>query len=111
MNRYLIITSSVFDSDISSRSKLLFALISGLTDGEDGYCYASNKYLSEKMKISERQVINLIKELENYNFIHIKQVNYQRQIYIHTDAQTGRQKIAAIDRMIKKSKENKKSLN
>ena len=105
MNRYLIITSSVFDSDISCRSKLLFALISGLTE-EEGYCYASNKYLADKMKISERQVINLIKELENHNFLHSKVVNFKRQLYIHVDAQTGRQKLKTIDRAIREK--NKK---
>lgn len=106
MNRYLIITSSVFDSDISCRSKLLFALISGLTE-EEGYCYASNKYLAEKMKISERQVINLIKELEVHNFLHSKVVNYKRQLFIHVDVMTGRQKIKTIDRAIKeKNKKN-----
>ena len=60
----------LLDEDISSTSKLLMGFITTLTM-QDGFCYASNRYLSKHLKVSKRMIshikltINLIKELEN----------------------------------------------
>ncbi len=99
MNYYLILTNKVFESNVSSRAKLLFALISGLT-GEKGFSYSSNSYLAERMMTTERTITNLLKELEENELIYIEYTNNQRKIYLELTAMTGKQKIAKIDRQI-----------
>lgn len=49
----------LLDEDISSTSKLLMGLITTLTMKE-GFCYASNKYLSNLMKVSRRTITSCI---------------------------------------------------
>ena len=48
----------LLDNDISSTSKLLMGLITTLTMKE-GFCYASNKYLSNLLKVSRRTITSV----------------------------------------------------
>lgn len=61
----VIPTEIIINKEISSTSKLLYAVISSLTN-EKGYCWASNKYLGDLIDISERHasrsINNLLKE-------------------------------------------------
>lgn len=105
MNYYLIITSEVLQAKISSNSKLLYAMISGLTN-EKGYCYASNKYFSEKLNITERQTQNLIKELKEYNFIKINIFdNNQRIIFLNSNPKEDKiNHLEIIEELLKNKK-------
>ena len=49
----------LLDEDISSTAKLLMGLITTLTMKE-GFCYASNRYLSNIMKVSRRTITSCI---------------------------------------------------
>lgn len=70
----------LFDSTISPSSKLLYVLISSLC-AVRGYCFANNKYLADRLGISERQVTRLITELEKYLRFE-NRTDYSRRIYI-----------------------------
>jgi len=62
------------DKDIKSELGLLI-IISSLC-AEKGYCYASNKYLSEQFDITEQSISNKIKKLEEKEYI---QIEYERR--------------------------------
>lgn len=58
------------DKDIQNELGLLM-IISSLT-AQEGYCYASNKYLAEKFDVSEVTISRKIKKLEQKKYINIK---------------------------------------
>jgi hypothetical protein len=69
------------DNDISSTSKLLMGLITTLTMKE-GFCYASNKYLSNLMKVSKRTITTCITLLRRKNYIKVENEPNMRKIYL-----------------------------
>ena len=71
----------LLDEDISSTSKLLMGLITTLTMKE-GFCYASNKYLSNLMKVSRRTITSCITSLKRKNYIKIENDLNLRKIYL-----------------------------
>lgn len=71
----------LLDDDISSTSKLLMGLITTLTM-QDGFCYASNKYLSTLMKVSRRTITSCITSLKRKNYIKVKNEPNMRKIYL-----------------------------
>jgi len=73
----------LFDSELSSTAKLLYTLISSLC-AKKGYCFASNKYLSEKLKISTVQISKLTTSLEKYLSFE-NRTSVIRKIYLNTD--------------------------
>ena len=66
---------------LSSTSKLLMGLITTLSM-QNGYCYASNKYLSNLMKVSKRTITNCISSLKRKNYIEIENIPNMRKIYL-----------------------------
>lgn len=66
----VIPTEIIINKEISSTSKLLYAVISSLTN-EKGYCWASNKYLGELIDVSDRQIRNNLSELLEEDLISI----------------------------------------
>ena len=62
------------DKDIKSELGLLL-IISSLC-AKEGYCFASNKFLSEQFGVTEQSISNKIKKLEEKNYI---QVDYNRR--------------------------------
>ena len=84
-NFYAVIPADVrYDEDLSSTAKLLYAEISALANSK-GYCFASNDYFVQLYKISKRQVITLIKKLEQANYIKVEYEKNQRKIYLQND--------------------------
>ena len=71
----------LLDNDISSTSKLLMGLITTLTMKE-GFCYASNKYLSNLLKVSRRTITSCISSLKRKNYIKEKNDPNMRKIYL-----------------------------
>lgn len=71
----------LLDEDISSTSKLLMGLITTLTMKE-GFCYASNKYLSNLMKVSRRTITSCITSLKRKNYIKVENNPNMRKIYL-----------------------------
>ena len=71
----------LLDNDISSTSKLLMGLITTLTMKE-GFCYASNKYLSNLLKVSRRTITSCISSLKRKNYIKVENDPNMRKIYL-----------------------------
>lgn len=71
----------LLDNDISSTSKLLMGLITTLTMKE-GFCYASNKYLSNLLKVSRRTITSCISSLKRKNYIKVENNPNMRKIYL-----------------------------
>ena len=71
----------LLDNDISSTSKLLMGLITTLTMKE-GFCYASNKYFSNLLKVSRRTITSCISSLKRKNYIKVENDPNMRKIYL-----------------------------
>ena len=69
------------DEKISSTAKLLMGLITTLSM-KDGYCYASNRYLSNLLKVSKRTISSSITILRRNNYLKIDNEDSARKIYL-----------------------------
>lgn len=69
------------DEDISSTAKLLMGLITTLSM-KDGYCYASNRYLSNLLKVSKRTISSSITALRRKKYVEIGNDDSARKIYL-----------------------------
>lgn len=96
---FAIITGPVLDDRVLSDSaKLLYGRITSLTDRE-GYCWATNKALSDLTGYGERTISRLVAQLEERGHIWAQTVSAptkggrERRIYIGTRAARGVDKI------------------
>ncbi len=71
----------LLDDGISSTAKLLMGLITTLSM-KDGYCYASNRYLSNLLKVSKRTITSSITALRRKKYIKIDNEDNSRKIYL-----------------------------
>ncbi|MBR1936884.1 MAG: helix-turn-helix domain-containing protein [Bacilli bacterium] len=71
----------LLDDGISSTSKLLMGLITTLTM-QEGFCFASNKRLSNLMKVSKRTITSCITSLRRKNYIKVENEPNMRKIYL-----------------------------
>ena len=71
----------LLDEDLSSTTKLLMGLITTLSM-KDGYCYASNRYLSNLLKVSKRTISSSITTLRRNNYLKIDNDDNTRRIYL-----------------------------
>lgn len=79
-----------YDPDLPANGKLLFAEIAAKTNIY-GYCFASNRWLGERLHLSQDAVSNLIKQLEQLKYIIVdvdpaRENNVRRRIYITPQA-------------------------
>lgn len=86
---YSIIPSTIlYNKNLKANEKILYAIITSLSNKE-GYCFASNKYLAEKLNVGANTVSGWITDLRRKNFIQVelirndKQEIIQRRIYIN----------------------------
>ena len=59
------------DNNVSSSAKLLYGLLV-LLAYQEGYCYANNSYLADKLNLGIRAITRLLKELSDNNYIKMK---------------------------------------
>ena len=71
----------LLDEDLSSTTKLLMGLITTLSM-KDGFCYASNRYLSNLLKVSKRTITSSITALRRKQYIKIDNEDNSRKIYL-----------------------------
>ena len=55
----------LFDKDVPSTAKLVFVLISSLC-AQEGYCWATNSYIGDKLGVSKSQVNRCLTKLNKY---------------------------------------------
>ncbi len=86
---YSVIPATVlYNKDLKANEKLLYAIITSLACKE-GYCFASNKYLAEKLDVNPKTVSRWISDLRDKNFIIVELMRnennqiIQRKIYIN----------------------------
>ena len=71
----------LLDEDLSTTTKLLMGLITTLSM-QEGFCFASNRYLSNLMKVSRRTITSCISSLRNKNYIRVESEPNTRRIYL-----------------------------
>lgn len=86
---YSIIPSTIlYNKELKANEKILYAVITSLSN-KDGYCFASNKYLANKLNVGANTVSGWITDLRRKNFIQVKLIRndkqeiIQRRIYIN----------------------------
>lgn len=86
---YSIIPATVlYNKELKANEKLLYAIITSLANKE-GYCFASNKYLAEKLDVNPKTISSWISDLKDRNFIIVELIKnenkqiVQRKIYIN----------------------------
>ena len=86
---YSIIPSKIlYNKELKANEKLLYAIITSLANKE-GYCFASNKYLAEKLDVNPKTISSWISDLKNRKFIIVELIRnenkqiVQRKIYIN----------------------------
>ena len=78
---YSIIPSKIlYNKELKANEKLLYAIITSLASKE-GYCFATNKYLAEKLDVNPKTISSWISNLRDRNFIIVEVVrNENKQI-------------------------------
>ena len=71
----------LLDEDLSTTTKLLMGLITTLSM-QEGFCFASNRYLSNLMKVSRRTITSCIASLRKKNYIRAESEPNTRRIYL-----------------------------
>ena len=86
---YSIIPATIlYNKELKANEKLLYAIITSLAYKE-GYCFATNKYLAEKLGVNPKTISNWISDLSKRNFIIVEVIRnenkqiIQRKIYIN----------------------------
>ena len=70
------------DNNVSSSAKLLYGLLV-LLAYQEGYCYANNSYLADKLNLGIRAITRLLKELSDNNYIKMEfKHKFIRKIFI-----------------------------
>ncbi len=86
---YSIIPATIlYNKELKANEKLLYAIITSLACKE-GYCFATNKYLAEKLDVNPKTISSWISDLSKRNFIIVEVIRnenkqiIQRKIYIN----------------------------
>ena len=86
---YSIIPATIlYNKELKANEKLLYAIITSLAYKE-GYCFATNKYLAEKLGVNPKTISNWISDLSKRIFIIVEVIRnenkqiIQRKIYIN----------------------------
>lgn len=70
-----------YDKELSDKAKLIFAEITALANAS-GCCFAGNKYFADLYGVTTRQIISIIKQLEEKGYINVVRESTKRLIYI-----------------------------
>ena len=86
---YSIIPATIlYNKELKANEKLLYAIITSLSNKE-GYCFATNKYLAEKLGVNHKSISSWISDLQKRKFIIVEQIRNEnkqiikRKIYIN----------------------------
>lgn len=86
---YSVIPATIlYNKELKANEKLLYAIITSLACKE-GYCFATNKYLAEKLGVNPKTISSWISDLQKSKFIIVELIRnenkqiIQRKIYIN----------------------------
>ena len=86
---YSVIPATIlYNKELEANEKLLYAIITSLACKE-GYCFATNKYLAEKLGVNPKTISSWISDLQKRKFIIVELIRnenkqiIQRKIYIN----------------------------
>lgn len=83
--QFIIIPGILFiDKDLSKTDILVLGLIISLAF-KDKYCYASNKYLTDYLNVSERTITYSLSKLKGLKYIIVKCEDNKRKIYLNEE--------------------------
>jgi len=77
----------MYSKELDVYEKLIYAEVSGLL-GEEGFCWASNEYIADKLNISVRKVSSALTNLEKLGFLVrfiSKEEGNKRKIYLNAN--------------------------
>ena len=81
MKKITITEEYIYDERLNCTETIVIGAIVSLSQA-NGYCNATNKYLSEIAKCKERNISYILKKLVKYNLIKIEIAdNYKRKIF------------------------------
>lgn len=89
-----------YDETLSDKAKLIFCEIMAMTDTR-GYCWATNRYLAELMRVHKNSVPRLVKELADRGYVRTEIIeggsgtNKERRIFVNDLALSTRHPINA----------------
>ena len=72
------------DRNLSKTDCSVLGLIISLTL-KNGYCYASNEYLANYVKVSKRTISDSLSKIKRLKYIIVKYENNNRRIYLNTE--------------------------
>lgn len=75
---------SLIDDNLSQADKLVLGLIISLSF-KNNYCFASNKYLGMRIRVSPRTITDSLKKLKLNKYIIIKYIDKKRHIYLNKE--------------------------
>ncbi len=84
----IIPTTILYNKELKANEKLLYAIITSLACKE-GYCFATNKYLAERLGVNPKTISSWISDLSKRNFIKVELIRNEnkqiikRKIYIN----------------------------
>ena len=81
----------LYDKRLKNGEKILYTFITSLSN-KNGFCYASNAYLSEVVGVTKNTIVIYLKHLEDLGYIHRNfnadekdNANIERKIYLNYD--------------------------
>lgn len=72
------------DRNLSKTDCSVLGLIISLTL-KNGYCYASNEYLADYVKVSKRTISDSLSKIKRLKYIIVKYENNNRRIYLNNE--------------------------
>lgn len=84
----IILATILYNKELKANEKLLYEIITSLACKE-GYCFATNKYLAEKLGVNPKTISSWISDLKDRKFIKVELIRnenkqiIQRKIYIN----------------------------
>ena len=74
----IIPASALYNNELKPNQKILYAVITSLSNKE-GYCYATNKYLAEKLGVEPNTVSSWITDLKRKEFIKVELIRNEKK--------------------------------
>lgn len=104
---WIMLNEILFSKELSDKQKLLFCMISSLC-AKTGYCWSTNKYIWEKLWVSENTISTNISKLNELWFIYVEiEWWYKRKIQLIGVLEKSRGGIGKIKGgVLEKSKDN-----